>query len=109
MTEERWQEIVGRITDTFDVIEHEHEDLDPGPGTIEYIVFATPSMKMKLERTVKPRVVGKRGLGSRRVGSITKVEYQYSESEFVDGVKAYRWDDRQDEWTDVRTLPGFNL
>ena len=75
------------------------ENLDPGPGEIEYIIFNGPSGKIKLERTVKPAVLDKKGLGSKRIGSLTKVEYIYSDTDKVDIFKAYKWEN--DGWVEI--------
>ena len=99
MTEEKWKDITGKILDDFKVLEHKKEDLDPGPGQIEYIIFNGPTGKIKLERIVKPAVLEKRGLGSKRIGSMTKVEYIYSDTERVDIFKAYKWEN--DEWIEM--------
>ncbi len=109
MTDERWEEVIDRIKETFPVIDHEHEDLDPGPGTREYVSFTGPAGKMRLERTVKPRVLEVRGQGSKRAGSHTAIDFHYSNSEFVHTVKAYRWDDARAEWVDMEAIPGFGV
>lgn len=98
MHDEKWKEIVGRITDTFAVSEHQTEPLDPGPGSVEQIVFKGPLGTVKLERITKPRFLGTRGIGSKRIGGSTHVEYQYSDTEQVHTVVASRWDESQQSW-----------
>lgn len=99
MEDEKWREIVGRIQDDFEVFEHETKDLEEGPGSVEMIVFKSPLGKMKLERITKPLVLDKKGLGSKRIGSQTTVEYIYSETEKVHTLKAYKWDESSETWT----------
>lgn len=101
MNQERWDDIVGRIKDSFDVLEHETEDLDPDPGTVERIVFITPAGQMKLERMRKPRVLETRGLGSNRIGSSTAVQTRYSQDEFIDMMTAFVWNEESQEWREV--------
>lgn len=101
MNEDRWKEIVERIKDSLDVLEHETEDLEPGPGRVEFITFIGSQGKMKLERTSHPRVLDKKVIGSNRIGSSTSVEYIYSDTEEVDEVKAYKWDDNKEDWEPI--------
>ena len=101
MQDEKWQEIIGRVKDDFEVIEHTTQKLEEGTGSVEFIIFNGPLGKMKLERTTKPLVIDKKGLGSRRIGSQTKVEYIFSDTEKVHTFKAYRWDDGQNAWVEM--------
>lgn len=106
MQDDKWQEIIGRIQDDFEVSEHETKELDPGPGTVEYIIFNGPLGKVKLERTTRPLVLGKHGLGSRRIGSQARVEYQYSDTETIHTFRAYKWDGNQNTWVEMEMERG---
>ena len=103
MTDERWQDILGQIKDKFEVIDHRTQDLpeDAGPGSVEIIEFTGPLGKMKLERTTQPLVIDKKTIGSRRIGSQTKVDYIYSETEKVHKFKAYRWSEDDNGWVEM--------
>ena len=92
MNDERWRETVNKIKDTFEVVSERQEEFgqDDGPGSVEIIEFRGPLGLMKLERTTQPLVLGKKTIGSRRIGSQVTVEYQYSDSEKVHKFKAYR-------------------
>jgi len=107
MTEEKWHEIVGQIKDEFKVLENQTKELGYIPGNIEYIIFNGPVGKMKLEFMTKPLVLDKKGLGSRRIGSQTKVEYIYSDTEKVHTFKAYKWDEAANEWLEMEAGLGF--
>lgn len=107
MTEEKWQDIIGQIKDEFKVLEQRTEALENMPGQVEYIIFEGPVGKMKLEFTTKPLVLDKKGLGSRRIGSRTKVEYIYSDTEKVHTFKAYKWDEARNEWVEMEAELGF--
>lgn len=102
MQDEKWKDIVGRVLDDFDVLEHETKDLDPGPGDMEYIIFNGPLGKMKLERTNKPVILDKKGVGSRRIGSEVDIKYTYSDTEKVHIFKAYQWKDDQVGWVEMK-------
>ncbi len=99
MTDEKWDEVVGQIRDTFSVEELIDEPLEPGPGRRRAVVFRAPSGTMKLEYTVTPRVIGTHGVGSKRIGGDTAVAYEYSKDETAARVKAYR--DEAGEWVEV--------
>jgi len=109
MQDEKWQDIIGRVQDDFEVLEHETKELDSGPGSVEYIIFNGPLGKMKLERTTRPLVLDKKGLGSRRIGSQTKIEYIYSDTEETYTFKAYKWDEGQEDWVTMEAGAGLNL
>lgn len=102
MTEERWKDLVGNIKDKFKVEDEGSEHLDEHGGIDrEYIVFAGPLGKMKLELITKPVVLDKKTNYSNRIGSETKVNYIYSESEKTSRLVAYKWDDNQEEWVEI--------
>ncbi len=102
MTEEKWNNIVGQIKDNFEVEDEGGEHLDEHGGIdMEYIVFAGPLGKMKLEFITKPVVLDKKTTYSRRIGSATKVDYIYSKSEKTSRLVAYKWDEGRDDWTEI--------
>jgi len=109
MQDEKWQDIVGRVQDDFEVLEYETKELDPGPGSVEYIIFNGPLGKMKLERVTRPLVLDKKGLGSKRIGSQTRVEYIYSETEKTHAFKVYKWSDDQEDWVAIEAGAGFDV
>ena len=98
MKDERWQEVTEKIQKVFPDHEHEEETILDGKGSIEAFIFDGPNGRMKLERTKRPKVVGEKGLGSKRIGSDTTIEKVYSENEVVDFVTVYIWNDAQDDW-----------
>ena len=100
MMPEKWEEIKGLTKDKFEVLD-EGKDLiaeADGGGQIEFLVFNGPLGKMKLEFTIKPRVLGTKTLYSKLAGSAAKIQYQYSPDEMVSFLKAYKWDDQDDNW-----------
>jgi hypothetical protein len=46
-------------------------------------------------------VIDKKTTYSRRIGSETAVEYVYSEDEKAQILKAYKWDENQDDWLEI--------
>jgi len=102
MTPERWQEISGNIKDNFKVTEEgrAHYD-DEGGVDIDFIEFSGPLGMMRLEFIVKPVILDKKTTYSRRIGSETKVDYVYSETEKQYILQAYKWDEAQADWIEI--------
>ena len=110
MTLEKWQQIKGQILDGFKDAEIENQDLEePEKGKKEIIIFNGPLGQMKIEFITKPVLLDKRTHGSRRIGSFTEVEYIYSDDEFTHSLKAYKWDDNKDDWTEIDLKNSFNI
>lgn len=96
MTDEKWLDTIGKVKDTFPVLEEQSGPLDDDPGTRDTIVFETPNGTMKLERITRPVMLGERGIGGKRIGATVAVERRYSDDEFIQSLHAYRKDGN--EW-----------
>ncbi len=81
MTDEKWQDLVGRIKDTFSVIDERTEPLTSGPGEEQCVIFASPQGTMKLERILRPILLDTHAIASKRIGSSVTVTKEYSETE----------------------------
>jgi len=102
MTPEKWKNITGNIKDSFKVEDEGKEHLDEEGGVdIEYIIFQGPLGKMRLEYIIKPVVIDKKTIYSRRIGSETKVDYVYSEDEKSHKLVAYKWDEDDENWAEI--------
>lgn len=102
MTPEKWKDILGKIKDSFSVLEEDEEDLEDDGGThIEFIVFNGPLGKMKLEFISRPVVLDKKTIYSKRIGSETKVEYVYSPDEKSYKLYIYKWNESDNDWAEV--------
>lgn len=98
MTEEKWQELVGRIQDDF-TLEKQEQREDPETRTTTFLViFQGPVGRIKLERTVRPKVLDERALGGSKFGAGTRITRKYSTTDFVDALHAYRWDEEKAAW-----------
>ena len=103
MTNEKWADTVGKIKDSFKVLEEGSEALpDQGNGTLTWIVFQGPLGKMKLVRNSHPRVIGKNVSHSKRIGSSVTVEYVYDPHDMVSYVKAYQWNEGTGMWEEFK-------
>ncbi|MBI2984675.1 MAG: hypothetical protein HYY50_03555 [Candidatus Kerfeldbacteria bacterium] len=90
MTRERWQDFVGLVKDKFTVVAEGRESFDDRPGTREFIEFQGPLGHVRCELQVHPRIVGKRAIGGHRVGSGSKVQYEYSPDEETATLKVFK-------------------
>lgn len=102
MTYERWQTLVQSLRQKFPVAAEGKEELDPGPGTLEYLECQTPLGKIRLELTVTPRVAEKKTYYSKRAGSSTTVEYKYDPTAQVLTLHIWQWDERAGDWRELK-------
>lgn len=102
MMPDKWEQIRGNIKDNFTVEDEGREHVEEEGGIdIEFIIFASPIGRVKLEYLTKPLVLDKKTTYSKRIGSETKVEYVYSEDEKSYIFKAYKWSDENDDWIEI--------
>lgn len=101
MHQRKWEELLDKIEKLFGFLEHTNEEFPERRLTIETVIFDGATGRMKLERSVRPLVIDKKASYSKRIGSDVSVEYVYSEDEFVDTVKFYRWDRLARDWRQV--------
>lgn len=102
MTDDKWKDVLDRISERFDILEQGSEPLPEYPnGKREFIVFTSPLGKVRLERITKPRTIGERAVTSRRIGGATKVESLYDLHDFVHFIHAQRWDDQRGQWASI--------
>lgn len=102
MTYERWEEITGRIKDSFKIEDQGKENIEEEGGlVIEYVIFTGPLGRMKLELVSKPVILDKKVNFSKRIGSHSQVEYIYSETEKNYKFTPYKWDDVQADWLEI--------
>jgi len=106
MTEDRWKEIIDLVNEKFELTARETQELpeEDGGGTMEYLEFTGPMGQMRLEFTVKPLVLDKKVIGSKRIGSESTVQYTYSDTEKAHIFKVYR--KQGDEWSEMEMPKG---
>jgi len=99
MTDEKWAEVKNMVKEKFGMKDESEEELEGG-GLVEIIEFEGPLGLMKMERTVKPKVLDTKTNYSRRKGAVaSKVEQIVSDTEEVKFVKAYVWKD--ETWVEM--------
>lgn len=109
MQDDKWLDTVSLLKDKFPVLEEGKEDLaeEEGKGFREFVIFNGPLGKMKIERTTKAVVLGKKTIGSKRMGSQATVEYVYSDTEKSSKFRAYKWDEGASNWIEITLESGL--
>lgn len=106
MNEERWEDLLDKIEQKFGIENYKKEDLyketDDGKkkkhGCQETVTFNGRQGKMKLERVSKPVILDKKVYYSGRK-SDAKVDYVFSDTEYMYKVVAYLW--QGNEWKEI--------
>ena len=109
MTDEKWEELKGKVKEEFGAEEEVIEGLGNKPGEVEIIVFNGPLGKIKLARTTRPMVIDKKTQYSRRIGGEVGVEYVYSETEKIHEFTISKWDEGTGQWEEMKMTEEFNL
>ncbi|MDI6808364.1 MAG: hypothetical protein QME66_05210 [Candidatus Eisenbacteria bacterium] len=100
MKDEKWYSLLDDIRDKFGTIDEQVQSFDQGRTKVETIVFEGASGKMKLERTARPLLLEKKVHFSKRIGSRPTIEYVSSETEKIEKVKLFRWD-QNEGWVEI--------
>ncbi|OGE80251.1 MAG: hypothetical protein A2660_00055 [Candidatus Doudnabacteria bacterium RIFCSPHIGHO2_01_FULL_45_18] len=118
MIDEKWEALKEELHRKFKVEDEHFEDLvmqtGDGPvvqGQAEIIIFSAkggsasggelPFSKIKLVRESKPVVLDKKMIYSHQQGKSARTEYKFSETEKSYKIKAYKWDDYNDDWKEI--------
>jgi len=105
----KWEQLIFLAEENFGIDNQFSEDFvvfenskgEKVMGKKEIVEFEGPLGKMRLEKTTRPRVIDKKVLSSKRIGSKVAVEYIYSDDEPVVELKIYK-KDADGEWEEVR-------
>ena len=108
MIDEKWEALKEELHRKFKVEDEHFEDLvmqtADGPvvqGKVEIIIFESPIGKVKLTRESRPVVLDKKEIYSHQQGKSARTEYTFSDTEFSHKIKAYKWDDYNDDWKEM--------
>jgi len=105
MSDDKWGELIDKIESKFTIIDRGREAIDDAPNAyVEFVMFESPMGKMMLERTTKPRVVGEKSLGGSKHGAGNRIEKNYSDTETVHTLEAFKEIDGEWEPFDVSGL-----
>lgn len=99
---DRWKNTLDHIKENFKIDDQGSEHIDEEGGIdIDYIVFDGPLGRMRLEYVSRPVILDKKTTYSKRIGSETKIDYIYSETERSQQLIAYKWDEAEDDWVEM--------
>jgi len=101
MTYERWQELRESIREKYEVEEEKTDANSDGVGTCETVIFSGPGGRIKLELIKRPVKIGTKTHYSNRIGSDVAVEHEYSATEESITLKAFRFDNEEQEWEEI--------
>lgn len=109
MNPQTWEKIVYLAEEKFGLKKKEEEDFVVAEslqgqkimGKKEIIEFESPQGLMRLEFVIEPKIIGKKVLSSRRIGSRVKEEYIYSQDEYIYKLKSYKFDPETNEWQEI--------
>ncbi|RJQ35583.1 hypothetical protein C4566_00290 [Candidatus Parcubacteria bacterium] len=105
MTKERWAEVKKQIKDQFNIREEYEEDLDP--GLAEVLEFDGPTTLMKVRYVTKPKLLDKKTTYSNRAGSNVKVDYVFSDDEFISHLEVYTLSVDTNDWEKIEAQSLF--
>ncbi len=108
MSPDKWEQIKENIKRQFTIEETGREDLlaETGEGEVkigeaEFMIFASPLGRLKLQFGNKAKLEDKQYHYSHRAGTGARVEYKFSDSETVNTFKAFKWDEPSDDWREI--------
>ena len=106
MNQERWEQLRQMINAKFTVNDEYIEELSPGKA--EVIEFEGPEGLMQVKFITRPKLLDKKTSYSNRAGSNVKVDYIFSETEFVSHMAVFTWSEARDDWQKLDTTSLFN-
>ena len=112
MSPEKWGDLIYLVEEKFGIddrhsenfiVEETHEGKQI-MGEREAVEFTGPMGKTKIERTSQPKLIDKKIISSKRIGSRSVIDYVYSPTERSEHVKFYRWDQVGGQWSEIKDL-----
>lgn len=100
MKYENWQDTLSMVESKFNVLDKGKEAPDD-VTEIEFIEFERDGQSFRLELAIKPKVIDKQTIYSRRIGSGTTEKFVYDDSEKVLTFNAFIKDPNSQEWKKV--------
>jgi hypothetical protein len=103
MTREKWEYFIGDIEDKFGLLDSGRESFkEEGGVNVDFVVFNSPTGKIRLEYIEKPVVLDKKTQYSHRAGATAEIDYLYSETEKTAAFVAYKWSADDDDWLELK-------
>ena len=107
MNDERWDELLYKISVKAKQLDRDMETRDEGRTTVETVLFDVGLGRMRLQRVSKPIIVDKKHTYSKRIGGETSTEYVFSETEKSHHVTLHRWSPEESGWVEVDFRKAF--
>ena len=101
MHPDRWPELKEKVKSSFEVLDEHFEKDEERQEEVEIVEFNGPMGKMRMEWITRSKVMGKKTSYSQRIGSDVGVDYVYSEDEVTHTFKIFKWDQAQDDWSEI--------
>lgn len=105
---DRWEQLKEELKRKFKVVEQATEDLTVATqdgevvsGHADVLVLQTPLGKTKLAFEARPVVLEKKEHYSHQQGKSARTEYVFSDTEKSYKLKAYKWNDYDEEWEEI--------
>lgn len=108
MTDSQWNDLIDRVEQKFGLFERDTNRAENGE-VVESLVFSSPMGKVKLTRTVRPRVIGEAATYSKRIGASVAVKKLYDQNDKVSFLAAYLWDAIADDWRELKDADHLSL
>jgi len=106
MNIEKWNELQIKVENNFSVLDKGTESGQIDGETVEYIEWELAGKQYRAEWHDKPRLVDKKTVYSRRIGSQTVENFEYDNEDRVNFAKYFERVGGDDEWREI-TLSDF--
>lgn len=112
MNPEKWEDLIDLVEEKFGIDDHHTEsfvveethDGKQIMGEKEVLEFNGPLGKTRVERTSQPKLMDKKVMASKRIGSKSVIDYVYSPTEKSEHIKFYHWEEAMGQWTEIKNL-----
>lgn len=108
MQPDRWEDTKEELKRKFNLIS---EDVEKNPieddfgvkgeETKEVLEFNGPMGKIKIEYVTRPVILDKKMTYAKTKGTGALTEFVLSDSEFSHKIRAYKWDEYNDQWEEM--------
>ncbi|MFZ5391311.1 MAG: hypothetical protein ACOZAJ_03500 [Patescibacteria group bacterium] len=101
MTYERWQDLAAKLKERFPAAQAGRQELVDQQGHLEYVELTSSAGLVRFELLVRPKIIGKKTIYSKRIGSSTTVEYQYDANEHTLTLRVLLADQASGDWQEI--------
>ena len=102
MTDERWQDLISKLTDDGKVLSRETEQFTDRPGSVERVIAESPMGKIRLSRTSEAKRLAEKAFFSKRGGSTVSIQANYDENDIIHSFTVERMNPVNANWEVLR-------